>query len=133
MHKGDLYIHMRDEFREAGMDPLDIPAPQTFLYIWRTTYLQLKIPRHNTLGVCDTCCSLKESMHSLSRHSKERGNIQGAFMEHLSQVRTEKHAQIKRDQNSTSYPKSSWAITTDFMQDFFQPFKYHRPKSWYVL
>jgi hypothetical protein len=86
MHKGDLYVHMRDEFWEAGVDPLDIPAPQTFLYIWRTTYPQLKIPRHNTLGVCDTCCSLKESMRSLSCHSKERGNLQGAFKEHLSQV-----------------------------------------------
>jgi hypothetical protein len=103
MHKGDLYVHMRDEFREAGVDLLDIPALQTFLYIWRMTYLQLKIPRHNTLGVCDTCCSLKESMHSLSRHFKERGNLQGAFKEHLSQVRMERHAQIERDQNSTSY------------------------------
>jgi hypothetical protein len=29
MHKGDLYVHMQDEFREAGVDPLDIPALQT--------------------------------------------------------------------------------------------------------
>jgi hypothetical protein len=72
-------------------------------------------------------------MHSLSCHFKERGNLQGTFKEHLSQVRTERHAQIERDQNSTSYFKSSWAITMDFMQDFFQPFKCHRPKSWYVL
>jgi hypothetical protein len=86
MHKGDLYVHMRDEFQEAGMDPLDIPAPQTFLYVWQTTYLQLKILWHNTLGVCDTCCNLKESMRSLSCHSKERGNLQGTFKEHLSQV-----------------------------------------------
>jgi hypothetical protein len=71
MHKGDLYVHM---FWEAGVDPLDIPAPQTFLYIWQTTYLQLKIPRNNTLGICDTCCNLKESMHSLLCHSK-RGEI----------------------------------------------------------
>jgi hypothetical protein len=68
------------------LDPLDIPAPQTFLYIWQTTYPQLKIPRCNTLGVCNTCCSLKESMRSLSYHSKERGNSQGTFLEHLSQV-----------------------------------------------
>jgi hypothetical protein len=68
-------------------------------------------------------------MRSLSRHFKERGNLQGAFKEHLSQVQTERHAQIEWDQNSTSYSKSSWAITTDFMQDFFQPFKCHRPKS----
>jgi hypothetical protein len=115
MHKGDLSVHMQDEFWEAGVDPLDIPAPQTFLYIWQTTYLQLKIPQHNTLGVCDTCCSLKESMHSLSCHFKERGNLQGAFKEHLSQVQMERHAQIERDQNSISYPKSSWAITTDFI------------------
>jgi hypothetical protein len=97
------------------------------------TYPQFKIPQHNTLGVCDTCCNLKESMHSLSRHSKERENLQGAFKEHLSQVRMERHAQIEWDQNSTFYPTSSWAITTDFMQDFFQPFKCHGPKSWYVL
>jgi hypothetical protein len=31
----------------------------------------------------------------------------------------ERHAQIERDQNSTFYPKSTWTITTDFMQDFF--------------
>jgi hypothetical protein len=86
MHKGDLYIHMRNEFWEAGMDPLDIPTPQTFLYVWQTIYPQLKIPQHNTLGVCNTCCSLKESMHSLSRYSKERGNLQGAFKKHLAQV-----------------------------------------------
>jgi hypothetical protein len=36
----------------------------------------LKILRHNTLGVCNTCSSLKELMHSLSCHSKERGNLQ---------------------------------------------------------
>jgi hypothetical protein len=58
-------------------------------------------------------------MRFLSSHSKERGNLQGAFKEHLSQVQTERHAQIERDQNFTSYPKSSWVITTDFMQDFF--------------
>jgi hypothetical protein len=34
----------------------------------------------------------------------------------------ERHAQIERDQNSTSYLKSTWAIMTDFMQDFFSPF-----------
>jgi hypothetical protein len=119
MHKGDLYVHMQDEFREAGMDPLDIPTPQTFFYVWQMTYLQLKIPRHNTLGVCDTCCNLKEEMCSLSRHFTKKGNLQGAFKEHLSQVQTERHPQIEKGQNSTSYLKSFWAIMIDFMQDFF--------------
>jgi hypothetical protein len=27
----------------------------------------------------------------------------------------------------------AWAIMTDFMQDFFQPFKCYQPKSWYIL
>jgi hypothetical protein len=116
-------------FHPRVLKPCKIDKPKFHDISGKTTYPQFKILQHNTLDVCDTCCSLKESMRSLSRYSKERGNLQGAFKEHLSQVRTERHAQIERDLNSTSYPKSSWVIMTDFMQDFFQPFKYHRPKS----
>jgi hypothetical protein len=47
-----------------------------------------------------------ERIDAFLHYFKERGNLQGAFKEHLSQVRTERHAQIERDQNSTSYPKS---------------------------
>jgi hypothetical protein len=34
MHKGDLNVHMWGEFWEAGMDPLDIPTLQTFLFVF---------------------------------------------------------------------------------------------------
>jgi hypothetical protein len=82
---------------------------------------------HFTTAIAKRIVYLKESMRALSRHSKERGNLQGAFKEYLSQVQTERHAQIERDQK---VPGLSRQI---FMQDFFQPFKCHKPKSWYVL
>jgi hypothetical protein len=42
-------MHMREEFQDQGMTPLEIPSPQTFLHVWCTQFPQLKIPRHNTL------------------------------------------------------------------------------------
>jgi hypothetical protein len=56
---------MRDEFLEAGMTPLEIPSPQTFCHVWRTDFPQLKIPRHNPLGV-HNICSLLNKTHSES-------------------------------------------------------------------
>lgn len=130
MAKDDLYVHMREEFQDLGMTPLEIPSPQTFLHVWRTQFPQLKIPRHNTLGVCDVCALLKKDIRSLPSRSPESQNLKGAFKAHLVQVRDERHAQIQRDQSASSYPRDSWTITTDFMQDLFQPYLCHRPKSW---
>jgi hypothetical protein len=56
--------------------------------------------------------------------------LQTAFKAHLVQVRNERHAQIERDQGAASFPRDSWTITTDFMQDLFQPYLSYRPKSW---
>jgi hypothetical protein len=119
MAKDDLFVRIRDEFLEAGMTPLEIPSPQTFHHIWRTDFPQLKIPRHNTSGVCDTCSLLKKDIQSLLAQLLERQNLQTAFKAHLAQVRKEKHAQIERDQGAASFPQDSWTITTDFMQDLF--------------
>jgi hypothetical protein len=123
MAKDDLFVQMRDEFLEAGM------TPQTFRHIWRPDFSQLKIPHHNILGVCDTCSLLKKDIRSLPARSLERQNLQTTFKAHLVQVRKERHAQIEKDQGATSFPQDSWTITTDFMQDLFQPHLCHRPKS----
>jgi hypothetical protein len=124
MAKDDLFVQMRDEFLEAGMSPLEIPSPQTFLHVWKNEFPHLKIPHHNILGVCDTCSLLKKDIRSLPARSLERQNLQAAFKAHLVQVRN------KRDQGVASFPRDSWTITTDFMQDLFQPYLCHRPKSW---
>jgi hypothetical protein len=130
MAQDDLFVQMQDEFLEAGMSPLEIPSPQTFLHVWRNEFPHLKIPCHNTLGVCDTCSLLKKDIRSLLARSRERQNLQAAFKAHLVQVRNERHAQIERDQGAASFSRDSWTITTDFMQDLFQPYLYHCPKSW---
>jgi hypothetical protein len=96
--KDDLFVQMQNEFVEAGMSPLEIPSPQTFLYMWRTEFPHLKMPRHNTLGVCDTCSFLKKDIRSLPARSAEWQNLQTTFKAHLVQVRNERHAQIERDQ-----------------------------------
>jgi hypothetical protein len=62
MAKDDLYVHMREEFQDQGMTPLEIPSPQTFLHVWCTQFPQLKIPHHNTLGVCDMSSVLKKDI-----------------------------------------------------------------------
>jgi hypothetical protein len=129
MAKDDLFFQIRDKFLEAGMTPLEIPSPQTFHHIWRTDFPRLKIPRHNTLGVCNTCSLLKKDIWSLPARSLERQNLQTAFKAHLVQVRKERHAQIERDHGAASFPQDSWTITTDFMQDLFQLYLCHRPKS----
>jgi hypothetical protein len=121
---------MRDEFLEARMTPLEIPSPQTFHHIWRTDFPQLKIPCHNTLGVCNTCSLLKTNIWRLLARLLEKQNLQTAFKAHLVQVRKKRYAQIERDQGATSFPQDSWTITTDFMQDLFQPYLCHCPKSW---
>lgn len=133
MTRDDLFVQMREEFMEAGMSPLEIPSPQTFRFVWRTNFPQLKIPRHNTLGVCGTCLDLKQEIRSLASRSLEQQNLKGAFKAHLYQVKSERHAQIERDQSAAAFPQDSWTITTDFMQDLFQPYLHHRPKSWFVF
>jgi hypothetical protein len=65
MAKDDLFVQMQDEFLEAGMTSLEIPSSQTFHHVWRTDFPQLKIPCHNTLGVCDMCSLLKKDIWSL--------------------------------------------------------------------
>jgi hypothetical protein len=130
MAKDDLYVHMREEFQDQGMTPLEIPSPQTFLHVWCTQFPQLKIPRHNTLGVCNVCSVLKKDIQSFPPRSPESQNLKGAFKAHLVQVRDERHTQIQRDQSASSHPRDSWTITTDFMQDLYQPYLCHRPKSW---
>lgn len=118
---------------EEGLNPLEIPSPQTFLHVWRTQFPHLKIPRHNTLGVCGTCLQLKEDIRRLPSRSPTQQNLRAAFKEHLWQVKQERHAQIQRDQSAASFPVDSWTITTDFMQDLFQPYLCHRPKSWFLF
>jgi hypothetical protein len=122
MTKDDLYVHMRDEFLEAGMEVLEIPSPQTFLHVWRKDFSHLKIPRHNTLGVCDTCSDLRGRIRNLPARSAEQRNLKGALTAHLVQVKRERHAQLERDQSAAIFPNDSWTITTDFMQDLFLPF-----------
>jgi hypothetical protein len=131
--RDDLFVHMREEFTDAWMSPLEIPSPQTFRYVWRTNFPQLKIPCHNTLGVCKTCSDLKQEIWRLPARSLEQQNFKGAFKAHLYQVKRESHAQIERDQSAAAFPQDSWTITTDFMQDLFQPYLHHRPKSWFVF
>jgi hypothetical protein len=58
-------------------------------------------------------------MHSWPRYSLKRGNLQGAFKEHLSQVRTKRHTQIERDQNST--PKVPGLSRPILCRIFFSP------------
>jgi hypothetical protein len=101
--------------------------------MWRTEFPHLKIPRHNTLGVCDMCSLLKKDICNLLARSAERQNLQTAFKAHLVQVRNERHAQIERDQGAASFPRDSWTITTDFIQDLFQPYLFHWPKSWLLF
>jgi hypothetical protein len=93
----------------------------------------LKIPRHNTLGVCDTCSLLKKDIRSLLARLAERQNLQTAFKAHLVQVRNKRHAQIERDQGAASFPRDSWTITINFMQDLFQPYLCHWPKLWLLF
>jgi hypothetical protein len=133
MTRDDLFVHRREEFTDAGMSPLEIPSPQTFHYVWRTNFPQLKIPHHNTLGVCKTCSDLKQEIQRLPARSLEQQNLKGAFKAHLYQVKRERHAQIERDQSAAAFPQDSWMITTNFMQDLFQPYLYYRPKSWFVF
>jgi hypothetical protein len=106
------------------MTPLEILSPQTFLHVWRTEFPQLKIPCHNTLGVCNMCSLLKKTFTSL-----ERQNLQTAFKAHLVQVRNERHAQIEKNQGAASFSRDSWMIATNFMQELFQPYLCHCPKS----
>ncbi len=132
MAKSDLYANMRDEFFQEGHGYEEIPSIQTFLHVWRTKFPELKIPWHNTLGVCGTCLQLKTDIRSLSRGAPERQNLRSTLNEHMNQVREERHDQVIRDQNSTKYPLECWAITTDYMQDLYMPYLAIRPKNWYV-
>jgi hypothetical protein len=75
------------------------------------------------------CSLLKKDIRSLPARSLERQNLQAAFKAHLVQVRNERHTQIERNQGAASISQDSWTITTDFMQDLFQPYLCHHPKS----
>jgi hypothetical protein len=83
MTRDGMFVHVREEFMDARLSPLEIPLPQTFYYMWRTNFPQLKIPYHNTLGVCKTCLDLKQEIWRLLARSLEQQNSKGAFKAHL--------------------------------------------------
>ena len=111
MHKSDLYEFFQLELKEMDNSDEEIPSIETFLFTWRNDFSHLKIPRHNTLGTCDTCHQLKTVRNSLKRNTVEFNNIRN-LLSHLSQVRQERVAQTIRDQTSNSYPTQSWTVIT---------------------
>ena len=129
MKKKDFYIYFKDEMKDT-MDPLTIPSLDTFNSVWNKEFSNLKIPRYNTLGACDTCVFLKTKKGEFKHGTKEHSNVQAKLSKHLLQVREERVAQIARDQSARLMPNMTWTITTDFMQDLYLPWLATRPKSW---
>ena len=133
MHKYDLYDLFLWELKHVTDRPkAEMPSYETFLMVWRNDFPHLKIPRHNTLGSCDTCLLFKSQMGNYRQGSIEHQNIRKLLKKHLAQVRRERVEQIIRDNGATNFPHLTWTITTDFMQDLFLPWFPTNPKSWYV-
>jgi hypothetical protein len=131
MSRSDFFSMFEDEMKEIGKEEEDIPSQGTFNQVWRTQFRHLKIPRHNTLGGCDTCIQLKTAMRDAERGSKLKRAKKSQFKAHMDLVRKERREQTVRDQSANLDPSQSWTITTDFMQDIYMPWKCKRPKSWY--
>lgn len=104
MLKNDLYCIIVEELKEKETPLDDIPCPETFLYIWRTHYKNITIPRHNTLGSCGTCLLHKKHLNKFQKGTCEYRNTKRNFSLHLTQVREERTLQIQRDSNASLFP-----------------------------
>lgn len=131
MHKYDLFDLFLWELKHT-MDRQDseMPSYDTFLMVWREDFPHLKIPRHNTLGSCDTCLLLKSRLENYRKGSIEHLNIRTLLKKHLAQVCRERVEQTIWDQGAANFPHLTWTVTTDFMQDLFLPWFPTNPKSW---
>lgn len=108
----------------------DIPSLELFNNTWTKKFPELKIPKFNTLGACDTCTRIKNTQEAFSRRTGEWENLRKEQVAHLNQVRLERTAQMERDQTASSFPHVQWTITTDFMQDLYLPWIINKPKGW---
>jgi len=132
MTRRDFYLFFIEELF-TDMEKDEVPSIDTFRSVWKHEFNNLKIPRYNTLGACDTCTFLKLKRSEFKVGTVEHTNVKKKLTKHLQTVRTERVAQIVRDQSAKTLPNISWAITTDFMQDLCLPWLPTRPKSWYKL
>jgi hypothetical protein len=120
---------MLDELR-LRLDDDELPSFETFRNTWATKFSELKIPKFNTLGACDTCTRIKSHQAGFTKNSQEWNNLRRELASHLLQVRDERLAQQTRDQSATAFPHVQWTVTTDFMQDLYLPWIVNRPKGW---
>jgi hypothetical protein len=93
---------------------------------------QLKIPKFNTLGACNTCTQIKNHQESFKKNSLEWTNLHWELLQYLQQVQSERVAQQTRDNTAITFPHIQWTITTNFMQDLFLLWIINKPKGWYV-
>ena len=131
MTKIDLYEFMKEELIDEGQSKKEIPSVETFLYVWRTEYKELVIPRYNTFGACDVCLSLKMQKRKFPSGSGEHRNVSKTMNAHLELVRREREEQVLRDQKAGHSPLLQWTITTDFMVDLALPWLATKPKGWF--
>jgi hypothetical protein len=83
---------MVDELK-ARLDEDELPSFETFRNTWITKFSNLKIPKFNTLGACDTCTRIKSDQASFKKNSLEWNNLRRELASHLLQVREESFRQ----------------------------------------
>jgi hypothetical protein len=64
---------------------------------------QLKIPKFNTLGACDTCIRIKNHQESFKKNSPEWTNLHQELLQYLQQVQSERVAQQTQDNTAITF------------------------------